>query len=122
MEAVLFIARHRHCEVKAEAIDVHLRDPVAQAVQNEPQRGRAGGIDRVAAAGDVEVACAIFAEMMPVVAVVVQAAKHQRGAVFVALGGVIVHHVEDHLDARGMQRLHHRFELAHLLLRIAAAA
>ena len=33
----------------------------------------------------------------------------------VALGGVVVDDVEDHLDAGAVQRLHHPLELAHLL-------
>jgi len=33
----------------------------------------------------------------------------------VPFGGVVVDHVEDHLDARPVQRLHHPLELAHLL-------
>ena len=33
----------------------------------------------------------------------------------VALGGVVVHHVEDHLDVSLVQGLHHRLELADLL-------
>ena len=38
----------------------------------------------------------------------------------VALGGVVVDDVEDHLDARAVQRLDHPLELAHLLAARAA--
>jgi hypothetical protein len=38
----------------------------------------------------------------------------------IALGGVIVDHVEDDLDARLVQRLHHRLELADLLAALAS--
>ena len=41
------------------------------------------------------------------------------GPEVVALGGVVVDHVEDHLDAGAVQRLDHPLELAHL---VAAAA
>jgi hypothetical protein len=40
----------------------------------------------------------------------------------IAFGGVVVDDVENHLDAGGVQRLHHRLELADLSNRIALAA
>ena len=40
----------------------------------------------------------------------------------VALGGVVVDDVEDHLDAGAVQRLHHLLELAHLAAELAAGA
>ena len=51
----------------------------------------------------------------PVVARVVDALEREHRAEVVALGGVVVDDVEDHLDARGVQRLDHALELAHLL-------
>jgi hypothetical protein len=39
----------------------------------------------------------------------------------VALGGVVVDDVEDHLDAGRVQRLDHRLELLHLLAAVAVA-
>ena len=38
----------------------------------------------------------------------------------VALGGVVVHDVEDHLDARAVQHLHHLLEVLHLLAPLTA--
>ena len=46
--------------------------------------------------------------------------KRQRRAQVVALGGVVVDHVEDDLDARLVQRPDHRLELLHLLAAVAA--
>ena len=43
------------------------------------------------------------------------------GPAVVALGGVVVDDVEDHLDARRVQRLHHLLELLHLLAPLAVA-
>ena len=51
----------------------------------------------------------------PVVRAVVDPAEAQRRPVEAALGGVVVDHVEDHFDARGMERGDHRLELGHLL-------
>ena len=45
--------------------------------------------------------------------------KDSVGPHVVALGGVVVDHVEDDLDARLVQRLHHRLELADLLAALA---
>src|SRR5262249_32296483 len=42
-------------QVEAEAIDVHLQDPVAQAVHDELQDARVLHVQRVAAAGEVHV-------------------------------------------------------------------
>ena len=39
----------------------------------------------------------------------------------VALGGVVVDHIQDHLDAGGMQRLHHLLELGDLTARLPRA-
>ena len=46
--------------------------------------------------------------------------KASVGTELVALRGVVVDHVEDHLDVRLVQRLHHRLELLHLLATLAA--
>ena len=50
-----------------------------------------------------------------VVGRVVDAAEAQRRAQVVALGGVVVDHVKDDLDARLVQGTDHRLELGHLL-------
>ncbi len=115
-EVVRVIARHCHRQVKTKAVHVHLRHPVAQAVHDQPQAGRTGRVHRIAAARHIEVADAILATVMPVIRRVIQPAKHKGGPIFIPLRRVIVHHVQDHLDASRMQRLHHALELAHHLL------
>ena len=57
----------------------------------------------------------------PVVRLVVDAAEAQRRTAVVALGGVVVDHVEDDLDARRVQRPDHGLELADLLAALAGA-
>ena len=42
-------------QVEPEAVDVHLLDPVAQAVENEPAHDRMIAVEGVAAAGEVVV-------------------------------------------------------------------
>ena len=46
--------QRRH-QVEPEPVDVHLGHPVAQRVQDQPQRGRVAGVHGVAAPGDVPV-------------------------------------------------------------------
>src|SRR4029453_7541780 len=67
-------------------------------------------VERVSAAGEVLVV-ALVSRDEPVVRPVVDAAKAERGAEMVALRGVVVDDVEDHLDARIVQPRHHRLEL-----------
>ena len=93
------LAGQRAGQIEAEAVDVHLGDPVAQAVHDELQDARVRHVERVAAAGEVHVVARVFGRQA-VVGGVVDAAERERRAQLVALGGVVVDHVEDHLDAR----------------------
>ncbi len=70
------------------------------------------GIEAVAGAGEVLVQPQIAVDQ-PVVGGVVDAAEVDRRAEVVALGGVVVDHVEDHLDAGLVERPHHGLELGH---------
>ncbi len=97
-------------EVEAEAVDVHLEHPVAQAVEHELEHARVPEVERVAAAGQVEVLAPVL-RTQAVVGAVVDAAEGQRGPAVRALGGVVVDHVEEHLDAGAVERPHHRLEL-----------
>ena len=76
-------------------------------------------VQRVAAAGEVHVV-ARLPGLQPVVDAVVDAAQRQRRPEVVALGGVVVDHVEDDLDAGRVQRAHHHLELAHRVERRGA--
>ena len=49
------LAGQRAGQIEAEPVDVHLRDPVAQAVHDELQHARMLHVERVAAAGEVHV-------------------------------------------------------------------
>ena len=80
-------------------------DPVAQRIHHHLQHARMGQVDRAAAAGEVVVEPRIF-RLQPVIGGVVDAAKRQRRAEMVALGGVVIDDVEHHLDAGVMQPRH----------------
>ena len=90
---------------------MHLRDPVAQAIENQPPDHRVIGRQGVAAAAVVGVVEWIGFEQ--VVGFVVDALKAQGWAFVVALGGVVKHHVENDLNARPMQSLNHVAKLVH---------
>ncbi len=107
-------------QVEAEAVDVHLVHPVAQAVHDQLQHVRVAHVEAVAGAGVVDVAARVVG-VEPVVGRVVDALERQRRALVVALGGVVVDDVEDHLDAGVVQGLHHLAELLHLLAPLAVA-
>ena len=97
-------------EVEAEAVDVHLDVPVAEAVHDQLQHVRVAHVHAVAGAGEVEVVAGIAVDEA-VVGRIVDAPHRQRRTEVVALRRVVVDHVEDHLDAGAVERLHHRLEL-----------
>ncbi len=75
-------------------------------------------VERVPCAGVVHVVLLVVLHQ-PVVGRVVDAAHRQRRAHVVSLGGVVVDHVEDHLDAGQVQFTHHGLEFLDLLAVIA---
>ena len=111
---VVELARERRGEVEAEPVDAALEHEVAQRVHDQPQHRRMGRVERVARPGEVHVEAAVVGDE-PVVARVVDALEREHRAEVVALGGVVVDDVEDHLDPGAVERLHHPLELAHLL-------
>ena len=115
---VVELAGQGRREVEPESVDVHLGDPVPQRVHDQLQRVRVAHVQRVARAGVVHVVARVVVDQ-PVVRGVVDPAHRQRGAHVVALGRVVVDHVEDHLDARVVQVADHRLELLHLAARPA---
>ncbi|CAM5503278.1 hypothetical protein SCYAM73S_04163 [Streptomyces cyaneofuscatus] len=110
-------AGERRRQVEAEAVDAHLGDPVAQRIGDEPQHLGLDDVQGVAAAGVVGVAAGVVLEA--VVAAVVDAAQGEHRAELTGLGGVVVDDVEDDLDPRSVQGVHHPLELADLAARRA---
>ncbi len=91
-------------EVEPVAVHADPLGPPAQRVQGELHHPRPAEVQAVAAPGDVGEP----GRRRPVVQVVdrrVQAAPGQVGPVGAALAGVVVDHVEHHLEARRVQRL-----------------
>ena len=111
---VVELAGEGGCQVEAEAVHVHLEDPVAQAVHDELEDAGMGHVERVPAPRVVHVVAPLVGHQ-PVVGRVVDAPEREGGSEVVALGGVVVDHVEDHLDPGGVEGLDHRLELGDLL-------
>ncbi len=113
------LAREGRRQVEAEPVHVHLEHPVPQRIHDELQRVRIADVQAVAGARVVGVVPLVVI-LEPVVRLVVDAAHRQGRTEMAALGGVVVDHVEDHLDAGRVQGLDHRLELLHLLAALPA--
>ena len=81
-------------EVEAEAVDVHLGDPVAERIHEELEDLLVVDVESVAGAGVVHVVAAVVLHHA-VVGGVVDALHGEHGAAFVAFAGVVVDDVED---------------------------
>ncbi len=99
-------------EIEAESVDPHFRGPVAQAVHHHLQDARIGEIEGIAGSGIVYVVARIV-RPQPVVAGIVDALEGKRRPQLVALGGMVVDDVQDHLDAGVVEARHHFLELVH---------
>ena len=88
---------------------MHVADPVPQAVEDQAAHHRVVRVQRVAGARIVRVARPIGLE--EVVRLVVETAERQRGSLVAPFRRVVVDDIEDHLDARAVQRLHEVAEL-----------
>jgi len=108
---VVELAGQRRGEVETEPVDVHLGHPVAEAVHDELQRAGVPHVEGVPRAREVAVVPR-FVVHQPVVRVVVEALEREHRSEVVALGGVVEHDVEDHLQAGLVEVAHHRLELA----------
>ena len=88
-------------------------DPIAQAVHDKLQHPWMIHIQRIAAASVIHVVALVVVDET-VVRRVIDPTEAERRAELVAFRGMVVHHVENHLDTLAVQRLHHRLEFAHL--------
>ncbi|MCY1352256.1 hypothetical protein D9M69_385450 [compost metagenome] len=100
-------------QVEAEAVHAHLAGPVAQGIGDHLQHAGVAEVEGIAGAGVVDVAAPV-AGYQSVVGGVVDAAHAQGRAQLVALGGVVVDHVEDQLQAGVVQVGDHFLELVDL--------
>jgi len=111
-QVAVAVAAEDRGQVEAEPVDVVVVHPVAETVEDHLADDRMVAVERVSAAAVVLV---VPAAIEHVVDPVLQPLEAQRRPFFVALGRVVEDHVEDHLDARPVQGLHHLLELADLV-------
>ena len=116
----LVVARQRGSEIETEPIHVHVVHPVAQAVHDELERARMEQVEGVPGPGEIHVFSRLF-RREPVISGIIHAAKTQRRPEMISFRGMIINHVEDHLDAGRVKIAHHALELGDLLAHHAAA-
>jgi hypothetical protein len=109
IKAVRIAAEHGG-KIEAETVHAHLDVPVAQAVHHQLQHARVRYRERVAAARIVQVARGVGG-IEPVIGAVVDAAEAEERPIALAFCGVVVDHVQQHLDARIVQAIDHHAEL-----------
>ena len=98
-------------QIEPQPVDVHVRDPIAQAVHDQLQHPRIAHVKGVAAAGEVHVIAGVFGRQ-PIVGGVIDAAEGKGWPEMASLGRMVVDDVQDHLDPGLVQVAHHGFELA----------
>ena len=91
-------------QVEAETVDVHLLDPVAQAVNDHPPDDRLVAVDRMATTGVVYVLGWVLG-VENVIRWVIQAAQRESRSMLVIFGRVVEDDVENHFDTGPMQGL-----------------
>ncbi len=89
---------------------MHLAHPVTQTIYDQAAHDGVITVERVAAAGEVEI---LMLRVEQVVSKILKAAQRKSRTHVIALGGMIENDVEDHFDARAVQRLHHISEFIH---------
>src|SRR6516164_1757742 len=77
-------------------------------------------IQAVTCPGEIEIEPGIL-RVQPVVGEIIDPAETKRWAEVISFRSMIVNHVENHFDARGVKASHHRFELGDLLAHLPAA-
>ena len=107
------LTRESGGQVEAKSVDVHLGDPVAQRIHQQLEHAGMLHVQRVAGPGVIGVEPGVV-RLQPIVRPVVYAAKGERRTELIAFGSMVVDDVEDHLEAGGVQRSHHRLELSQL--------
>ena len=121
VQRTVIVPRQSRGQVEPEPIDVHLLDPITRAVHDQLSDAGVGAPQRVAGSGVVRVGISRLAGHQ-IVGAVVDPLKAVDRPVLVSFRRVVVDHVQNDLDVRGVQRLHHGAELVVLFVRPAAVA
>ena len=103
-------AAQRRREVKAEAIDAHHIDPVPERVERHLDDGRMPKVKRVARACHIVVVLRVH-RLMAVIREVIEALPAEHAVTPAAFACVVVHHVENDLEACRVEKVDHSSEL-----------
>ncbi|CCJ78250.1 hypothetical protein BN135_3314 [Cronobacter muytjensii 530] len=102
----LRLAPEDSAEIEAKTVDMHRFRPVTQGIHHHLQHARMRSVHRVAGTGIVDVVTVLIRHGT-VVREVVDAFKRERRAKLVPFRGVVVDHIQDHLDTGVMVGAHH---------------
>src|SRR5215471_16434801 len=102
-------ARH----VEAKPVNMHLLDPITQAVHNEIQHLPLTHVEAIAAANVIPIVAQIAVQT--IIRAIVDTPETQVRPPMVAFSRVVENHYQHDLDISSMQVTDHRFELPHLL-------
>src|SRR5262249_34784876 len=108
------VPRQSGSQIEAETIDMHVENPVTQAVHDQLEDLRMTDVKRVSGSRVVHIV-ALLIRHQAVVSGIVNPPEAQRGTQVVAFGRVVINDVQDPFDASSVQRLDHALEFAYLL-------
>ena len=114
------ITRQGRSQIESKSVDMHLENPIAQAVHHQLQRAWMQQVKGVARAGEIQIETRIIG-LQSVISGIIDAAEAQRRPELIPFRGVIVNHVENYFDTGGMEAAHHRFELRDLFTHLPTA-
>ena len=97
-------ASQNGAQIEAEAVDVKFFYPIAQAVHQPAGDIAVGQLQGVAGAAPIAVST-VWLLPIPSGVVDTALAEHQADST-VLLGGVVVHHIQQHFDTGGVQGAH----------------
>ena len=109
------LAGERRRQIEAEAVDMHVHDPITQRIHHQLQRIRMPHVQAVARPREIDVLARVVGYEV-IVGAVVDSLECEGGAEVVALRCVVVDDVENHLESRGVERPHHLLEFGDLIL------
>ena len=100
-----FSSRDRICEIEAEAVDMHLGHPIAQAILDQPTHDRLVSIQRVTATGVVGVTGFVLLEH--IIEVIGQTAITHCRPRHATFSRVIEHDIQNDFEPGAVQRFDH---------------
>jgi hypothetical protein len=103
------IASENGPQIEAEAVDVHFRYPIAQAIGDHLQHARMAQVHGIASTSVVDVV-ARFVGQQAIVRSVIYAPEQKGRSTFIPFRSVVVNYVEDDLQVSIMEMGDHLFE------------